>query len=44
MTLSLDQWLQLGTGALLLILLLALVWQSIRLSSRMAELQRRVDH
>lgn len=43
MTLSLDQWLQLGTGALLLILLLALVWQSIRLSSRMAELQRRVD-
>ena len=43
MTLSLDQWLQLGTGALLLILLLALVWQSIRLSSRMAELQRRAD-
>lgn len=43
MTLSLDQWLQLGTGALLLILLLALVWQSIRLSSRMAELHRRVD-
>ena len=43
MTLSLDQWLQLGTGALLLILLLALVWQSIRLSSRMAELQRRID-
>ena len=43
MTLSLDQWLQLGTGALLLILLLALVWQSIRLSSRMAEVQRRVD-
>lgn len=43
MTLSLDQWLQLGTGGLLLILLLALVWQSIGLSSRMAELQRRVD-
>jgi DNA recombination protein RmuC len=42
-TLSLDQWLQLGAGALLLILLLTLVWQSIRLSSRMAELQRRVD-
>ena len=43
MTLSLDQWLQFGAGALLLILLLALVWQSIKLSSRMAELQRRVD-
>ena len=43
MTLSLDQWLQFGAGALLLILLLALVWQSIRLSSRMAELQRRID-
>ena len=43
MTLSLDQWLQLGAGALLLILLLTLVWQSIRLSSHMAELQRRVD-
>ena len=43
MTLSPDQWLQFGAGALLLILLLALVWQSIRLSSRMAELQRRID-
>jgi DNA recombination protein RmuC len=43
MTLSLDQWLLVGTGTLLLILLLTLVWQVIRLAARIAELQHRVD-
>ena len=43
MTLSLDQWLLVGTGTFLLILLLTLVWQLIRLAARIAELQHRVD-